>query len=253
MTVPDLLPAAPAALLLAFAALASGVARGFSGFGAALIFVPLAAAAVGPRVAAPLLLVMDFAAIVALLPGGWRMADRKEVGWLTLGVAAGLPAGVALLAGGDPVALRWLVSAVILALLAMVASGWRFSAAPRLRVTLGVGAVAGVLAGVALVPGPPVMAWLLGRHLPPAQLRAIFSLFLAAAGVVTALAYAVAGLFTAALLGPLLVAWPVYGAGVWIGARLFGVVSEAVFRRACYAMIAAAALVSLPVWDGWLR
>jgi uncharacterized membrane protein YfcA len=251
--VPELLPAWPAALMLATAALAGGIARGFSGFGAALIFMPLASAAVGPRMAAPILLAIDFAAIVALVPGAWRIADRKEVGWLTLGVLAGLPLGVALLARMEAVTLRWVVAGVILALLAMAASGFRLSAKPRLRVTLGVGAVAGVLAGVALVPGPPVMAWLLGRRLPPVKLRAIFGLFLGASGVLTALAYAVAGLFHMGLLGPLLLAGPIYGLGTWIGAKLFGVVSEAAFRRVCYGMIAASALLSLPVLDGWLR
>ena len=34
---------------------------------------------------------------------------------------------------------------------------------------------------------------------------------------------------------------------------LFGLASEATFRRVCYAMIAAAAFVSLPIFDGLLR
>ena len=46
-------------VFLIAAALAAGLARGFSGFGAALIFVPLASAVVGPQVAVPLLLVVD--------------------------------------------------------------------------------------------------------------------------------------------------------------------------------------------------
>ncbi|HEY9215782.1 MAG TPA: sulfite exporter TauE/SafE family protein, partial [Ancylobacter sp.] len=40
-------------------ALIAGVTRGFSGFGGALIFIPLVSAAFGPRVAAPSLLVID--------------------------------------------------------------------------------------------------------------------------------------------------------------------------------------------------
>ncbi|SFK53105.1 sulfite exporter TauE/SafE family protein [Falsiroseomonas stagni] len=249
MTLPEGIPLAA----LVVASLASGIARGFSGFGAALVFMPMAAFAVGPRLAAPLLLVIDFLPMILLLRGAWPLADKAEVGWLSLGVLLGLPIGIAALALADPLALRWLVAGVILALLVLAASGLRFPATPHRGAAVGVGSVAGVLAGVALVPGPPVMAWLLGRHLPPAQLRAVFNLFLAASGFLTAAGFAIAGLFSAALLGPLLVAAPTYAAGTWIGTRLFTVMSPVVFRRACYAMIAASALLSLPLLDPYLR
>lgn len=42
-----------ALIFLAAVALCAGLVRGFSGFGAALIFTPLAAATVSPRMAAP--------------------------------------------------------------------------------------------------------------------------------------------------------------------------------------------------------
>ena len=134
------LPAGIPLVILVVGALASGVARGFSGFGAALIFIPLASVALGPRMAAPLLLLIDFLPMIALVPGAWRLADRREVAWLSLGVVAGLPFGVWLLAQADALTLRWLVAGVILALLAMAASGLRFPATPNRGATLGVGA-----------------------------------------------------------------------------------------------------------------
>ena len=48
-----------AILAIVLIALIAGLARGFSGFGAALIFVPMASAVIGPKVAALLLLVVD--------------------------------------------------------------------------------------------------------------------------------------------------------------------------------------------------
>jgi len=56
-----------------------------------------------------------------------------------------------------------------------------------------------------------------------------------------------------ALLGPWLLAAPAYLLGTWGGSRMFGLASERAFRIACYAMIAAAAVISMPVWDGVLR
>ena len=56
----------------------AALARGFSGFGGALIFVPLASAAVGPQAAAPVLLVIDGIAQLALMKNAWAEADRRD-------------------------------------------------------------------------------------------------------------------------------------------------------------------------------
>ena len=64
-----------ALILLIAAAFIASLARGFSGFGGALIFVPLASAAVGPQAAAPILLVIDGIAQLALL----RNATEQRV------------------------------------------------------------------------------------------------------------------------------------------------------------------------------
>ena len=48
------------ALAICAIAFVSGTARGFSGFGSALIFMPLASSVAAPRLVAALLLVIDF-------------------------------------------------------------------------------------------------------------------------------------------------------------------------------------------------
>ena len=252
----DLLPTLPTGATLAWllaAALAGGLARGFSGFGAALIFVPLASIGLGTRQAAPLMLVLEVLAVALLTPAAWRIADRREVGWLAFGAALGTPVGAIVLVLADPLALRWGVALMILALLGLLVSGWRFRSRPSRPVTLGFGLAGGVLGGVAMVSGPPAMAYLLGREGAARQMRADFALYLTAGAIFAAIAYAVAGLLDAALLGPFLVAAPAYGGGIWGGARIFGLASERTFRLACYGMIALASLLSLPVWDGVLR
>jgi uncharacterized protein len=96
------------------------------------------------------------------------------------------------------------------------------------------------------------MAYLLGRDGTARQLRADFALYLAAGMVFAGIAYAAAGLLGPALVAPFVVAAPVYWLGILGGVRMFGLASERVFRQACFGMIALAALLSLPVWDGML-
>ncbi|RWX25430.1 sulfite exporter TauE/SafE family protein, partial [Rhizobium leguminosarum] len=60
--------------LMAFAFIA-GLARGFSGFGAALILIPLGGAIVGPKLISPILLVIDGIATLGMIPPAWRGAN----------------------------------------------------------------------------------------------------------------------------------------------------------------------------------
>ena len=67
---PSLTPGALAFLLVS--AFIAALARGFSGFGAALIFMPLAATVVDPKVASPLLLITDAVLALGFIPPAFR-------------------------------------------------------------------------------------------------------------------------------------------------------------------------------------
>ena len=249
MGVEIILPTGATLTWLMAAAAVSGLARGFSGFGAGLIFMPLAAMVLGMRMAAPLMLLLELLAVVSLVRGAWHVAPRPEVVPLSLGLLLGTPLGIWVLASADALALRWGVALVILALLALLVSGWRLRGEHGPAVPVGFGMVGGVLAGIATISGPPAMAYLLGRNLPKHQVRAIFNLYLAVGDLAALLGCVLAGLMVPALLGPLLVTAPLYAIGIWLGSRMFGLASELTFRRACYGLIATAAVLSLPVWD----
>ena len=242
-----------ALLYLAATALIAGISRGFSGFGAALIFIPLASAAVGPRSAAPLLLIIDAVAAASLIPRAWRGSDKREVGIMTLGAVLGVPLGTFVLSRSDPVAIRWMIAAMVAAMLALLASGWRYHGRPAVPLTIGVGGLAGFFSGVAQVGGPPVVAYWLGSRNSAETVRANIILYFAISTAFTMASYFVGDLLTGAVLGLAIVTGPLYGLGLLIGARMFGLASEQTFRRVCYAIIGGAAIVGLPVLDGVIR
>jgi uncharacterized membrane protein YfcA len=158
-----------------------------------------------------------------------------------------------LLVRTDPVHIRWAIVVLATAMLALLMSGWRYRGKPRPPLTFGVGAFAGVCSGAAQVGGPAVIAYWLGSTTPAAILRANIILYFAISTAIAIVSYAVGGLLTLTVLKLCLVVAPVYGLGLFIGARLFGVADESVFRRICYALIAIAVLISLPVLDGAIR
>lgn len=240
------------ALLLAVT-LAASLARGFSGFGAALIFIPLVSALLGPKVAVPLLLVTDGVMAAGMIPNAVRKADRREVLTMALGALVGVPTGTWLLTALDPLTLRWGIVALAALMLALLLSGWRYTGRPKPPLTVLVGLISGFFSGAAQVGGPPVVAYWLGGTIPAATVRANIVFYFAITTVIGGVGYVLNGLIThQTLLLALLIA-PIYGFGTWAGSRMFGLASDRTFRRICLSMIALATVVSMPVLDGWLR
>ena len=82
------------------------------------------------------------------------------------------------LAWADPLAVRWGIVALIVTMLTLLISGWRYPGKPTVPVTVGVGGVAGFFGGLAQLGGPPiVMYWLRdAQSLPsPAQISSCIS------------------------------------------------------------------------------
>lgn len=65
--------------LLALTAFAAGLSRGFSGFGAALIFIPVASRLVGPQLASATLPLVDAVLAAPLIGPAWGIASRPAV------------------------------------------------------------------------------------------------------------------------------------------------------------------------------
>jgi hypothetical protein len=252
MTIDGLLPAdisTSALIRLAVIAFVASVTRGFSGFGSALIFMPLAGTVVPPRTAAALLLIIDFVASAQLAPNAWKLAQRRGVAIMVLGAFIGVPIGTWALTRLDPVVTRWIIASLVLVLLVLLISGWRYHGKPRAVVTAAVGCASGLCSGLAQTGGPPIVTFWLGQPLPSAIARANIVLFFAFSDIFSVMSYLVTGLLTANVARLALVIGPIYFAGLFLGARMFGVASENVFRRVCYGLIAVAAIIGLPLLD----
>ena len=241
------------AMAICAIAFVSGTARGFSGFGAALIFMPLASSVAPPRLVAALLLIIDFVAAMPLLPEAWRRADRKATAVIVLGALVGVPIGTYFLSVLDPVATRWIISCFVAALLALLLSGWRYRGKDHVWLSVGIGGLSGFCSGLAQTGGPPIVGYWLGRPIASTVARANIVLFFGGSDFFSMVSYAATGLITRDALLLSLIVGPVYAIGVGFGASLFGHASERIFRTICYALIGAAVVVGLPALDGILR
>lgn len=242
-----------ALLFMLGATLVAGLARGFSGFGGALIFMPLASIVIEPKLASAVLLIADGFAALSLIPNAARLARGRDALVMASGALIGVPLGTAVLLHVAAVTLRWGISATVIALLALLVSGWRYRGAAKGWIVVSVGFVSGLFSGAAQLGGPPVVAYFLGRDMPGRTIRANIILYFAVSTLISALSYGATGLLTlhAAVLA--LMTAPVYSLGLFCGSRLFGLASERVFRGVCYGLILTAAVAGLPVIETWLR
>ncbi|MCJ8144748.1 sulfite exporter TauE/SafE family protein [Ancylobacter sp. A5.8] len=230
-------------------ALVAGFTRGFSGFGGALIFVPLVSAVFGPRVSAPTLLIVDGVLTLPYVLPALRACIWRQVAPLAIGATLTVPLGVVVLDNANPLVLRWALAVLVAALLVLLISGWRHSGRQNLPTKIGLGLVAGVLGGAAQMSGPPVVAYWLGSGQNAALVRANLFGFFALTTLASGASYALGGMITGEVARLSLILGPFYAAGLLAGGRLFRGASDRHFRLAAYGVIAVAIVVSLPLFD----
>ena len=241
------------ALVTALAAFLAGLARGFSGFGAAMVFVPPVAAVVGPVVAMPVLLLADVVTSSPLIARAFKACSWQDVRRVSLGALVGLPAGNHILTSTDPLIVRWTVTALIALSLAVMLARieWR---APQTRgAAAGVGLVSGLMSGLAQIGGPPVVMYWLAAKIEPGRIRANLIAYFALLMWGGLAIFLLKGLVTPRVVWLAAAAAPGYAAGMLVGSRMFGLARPETFRLVSIGLVALATVLGMPALDGLLR
>ena len=186
--------------------------------------------------------------------GVWRQAVWREVVPLVVAAVFAAQFGTLILQYADPVWLRWLMVGVVLVVVVVLGSGWRYHGRPLLIVTILVGLAAGALGGATQITGPPVVLFWLSSMASAATARANFIVFFAmlrgrAGRDLSGDRPVHAGSDRAR--GPDRARCISRRCGAARSSSILA--SETTYRRVAYVIITLAALVSMPLWDGWLR
>ena len=220
----------------------SAFAQIITGFGFALVGIPLLAALTDPVTA-----IVGVTVLSTALTAGAAAHQRHLVDWratrvVTATALVGMPIG---LLAVRTVESRWLdvlIGAVVLVFAVALARGLQM----RGR---GVTAAAGILSGALLTStgmnGPPVVVAFQNRGMEPAHFRATLQAVFSLQDVL-----AVAGFALAGVLGTSV--WPVAAAGApamligwWLGHRVAAHVNNTHFRRIVLFLLAATGCASL--------
>lgn len=236
-------------IALGIAALA-GLVRGFTGFGSALVYIPLVSAVYSPQIAVATLLLIDSISTIPVTIRAIPQCNWREVAPVTIAGSLALPLGAAMLVHLDPLLLRWFICGLVLVALATLAAGWRYHGKPTIAASVGVGLLAGIGAGAAQIGAPPLLVYWLGGQNSAITVRANIMVYFIMQGVISVVVYYYSGLFTAqAIVLSVLLGVP-FAILLTVGARWFHGTSDALYRRVAYIIIAIAGLISLPLFDG---
>lgn len=217
-----------------------------TGFGFALVLVPLLSLVVDVKLAiAVSILVGPTAGLLSTLEL-WREVRWRIVLGLLLGSLVGAPIGAALLDRSSGTGLRVIVAVVILVSVGLTLAGLKLPQPKRpMPVSLGVGALSGVLRSATSMGGPPVAIYLLGLGYETRTFVATNTAYYVLGSVVSIGALAGTGRIDGRVLLIAAVSLPALFIGAWCGRWLRVRASERLFRLMALSLLSVAAFAVL--------
>ena len=237
---------------LAFAALAAfvaGTARGFSGFGTAMVLMPIASALYAPTLAIVAVMICDSVMTLPLFIRALPRCRWRPIIPMVVCASVTAPLGGYLLTRLDPVLVRWIMSGLIIGVVVVLAAGWRYRRPVGLLTSGAIGGASGLSGGMTALSGPPVILfWLGGQTSSPAQVRTDIIVYFGLLSVASAFSFWVNAIVTWYAVQVTLLLLPAYGLGLWVGARGFRHSNEQLYRMLAYGLCLASATAALPLW-----
>ncbi|MGB3712246.1 MAG: sulfite exporter TauE/SafE family protein [Erythrobacter sp.] len=234
-----------AQIAIAFgAALGAAFVRGLTGFGMAILLVPILALALPPVEA--VLVGNGLSVLIGLVEIRKLVREAERSAWVIGGLTViATPVGLfALAATGADIA-RLVIALIAFSAFLAILLPRRAAAMPGPLATGGVGIVSGLMTGYAGMPGPPVVPYYVGRDLPRAVAKASMLLVFTIAATAGFASGTVMGLMAWPLALLSLLLFPAVLIGNVLGERASGRIDDKLWRICVGLILAGAAIAAL--------
>jgi uncharacterized membrane protein YfcA len=227
-------------VILGIVVFAAGILRGFSGFGSALLVVPVLGFTVGPAAAVAIATLLEGFATLLLVRPAWPHTNMRMLAGMVPAASCAIPIGHAVLTHLNPALSNLLISFAVACLASWVMAGARLPFPRGLSGQVGAGALSGFLTGFGGVGGPPLVLYIVAGPESASIKRANVIVISGAALGAAMVSMTAFGLLDRQSLGGGFALAPIFILGGALGAKLFQVAPERLYQR-----IALGALVGL--------
>lgn len=231
--------------------LGAGAVRGLTGFGFAILAVPLMGLVIPPTDAVLLAIVLQ----MLIGPFGVGKAlghiDTSLVAGVAGGAMVGTPFGLLILSATSVDVARLMIASIAVGCFGifLVKRAPTPSRAPSHVAATGL--AAGLLNGFAAMPGPPVILYFVRSGVTPMAARGSMILVFFAAAIAGTITAWLRGLIDAQLALLSAAVFPLMLIGNHVGSRFFGTIPERVWRTCVVILLVASALGALlKLWRG---
>jgi len=231
------------ALLVLTGLFLAGLLRGFTGFGLALAAVPLLALILPPQQVVPVITTATILSGWAELSHRWRDADWRNVIWLAAAMAACTPIGFLALSLFRDNTVRLVIGLLVAGSVTALWWGVRLPANPSRPLTLAVGALSGVMNGLAAMAGPPVVLYFLAQNRDTRVMRANLIAFFTFTGLAAIIPLLLSGLANRDTTIWTMIGLPGLLAGQYLGHKGFLRTQASTHRRVALSVLATLSLV----------
>ncbi len=228
-------------LELAFACIVvflAAIVRGFSGFGFSLLVITALSLIYTPAEIVPSIFMMELVASLNLLPSVWKDVHWRSLLPLSLGCFVATPIGVWALANVPAPPMQLALSIFVLIAVALLALNFSLKTMPGPIASTAAGAASGLANGAFGIGGPPVVLFYFASPAGNFAGRAsiiVFFIFTDSIGLANQY---IENLVTWGTAERALLFLPLMLFGVWIGARSFKSVDQALFRKIVLGVLA---------------
>lgn len=227
----------PAIILPCLIFLLAGLVQGLTGFGGALVALPLLSLIMDVQQAVPLVILNGLAITTTL---AWQLRaqlDRRKIFPLLVGSLPGIAFGTTLLKLADPAAMNRFLG-ILLVVISIINLSIRLRPInPPIFWGYFAGFMSGTINASVGAGGPPVILFTLLHNWKKDEIRATLTGFFALSGYVTAVAHAGNGLITTAVLGTLVLTVGFVLIGTHIGNRISGRINRRLYLRVVYTLL----------------
>lgn len=218
--------------------------QSLTGFGFAIIAAPLLIVVYDPKEVVLILQLMSLVINTVFCFVLRKSADWKFVLVLSLGSLIGQPIGLLIYRVADSGILKIFISLLILAFLLIKQLSCKAIQETRNR-NLAVGVLSGLLNAATAMPGPPLILYMTACNREKASMRASSIAYFTFISWTATLGYFVSGQDLSAAAGHTVILLPAAAAGLIVGHLLFPYLSQNMFQKIIFVMMAFSSLYTL--------